>query len=422
MEQLLHYVWRHRIYPLQPLRTTGGEALEVIDPGLPNCHAGPDFFNAKVKIGVTLWAGDVEVHDRASDWLRHGHDRDRTYDRVVLHVVGEADCDVCRTDGEPIPQLLLPCPDSVRRRYDELCLSDACPPCRRLLSELPLLKVHSWLASLQAERLRQKAQAVGERLKRCDSRWEDAFFVTLARNFGFGLNSDAFEAWALRLPFRAVDKHRDSLFQVEALFFGTAGLLDETSADDYARSLCREYAYLSRKFSLSEPLPREQWRFLRLRPAGFPHVRLAQLASIYHREQSLLSRVLEAEQPDAVRSLFNVRLADYWTVHYSFGKPSARRTGSLSRATLDLLVLNTVVPFLYAYGLYRADDALCDRALRFLETLQPENNRIIRSWAEAGLAVQSAADSQAVLQLQKEYCDKRDCLRCRFGYEYLKLG
>ena len=264
------------------------------------------------------------------------------------------------------------------------------------------------------------AQAVGERLKRCDSRWEDAFFVTLARNFGFGLNSDAFEAWALRLPFRAVDKHRDSLFQVEALFFGTAGLLDETSADDYARSLCREYAYLSRKFSLSEPLPREQWRFLRLRPAGFPHVRLAQLASIYHREQSLLSRVLEAEQPDAVRSLFNVRLADYWTVHYSFGKPSARRTGSLSRATLDLLVLNTVVPFLYAYGLYRADDALCDRALRFLETLQPENNRIIRSWAEAGLAVQSAADSQAVLQLQKEYCDKRDCLRCRFGYEYLK--
>ena len=415
MEQLLHYVWRHRIYPLQPLRTTGGEALEVIDPGLPNCHAGPDFFNAKVKIGGTLWAGDVEVHDRASDWLRHGHDRDRAYDRVVLHVVGEADCDVCRTDGEPIPQLLLPCPDSVRRRYDELCLSDACPPCRRLLPELPLLKVHSWLASLQAERLRQKAQAVGERLKRCDSRWEDAFFVTLARNFGFGLNSDAFEAWALRLPFRAVDKHRDSLFQVEALFFGTAGLLDETSADDYARSLCREYAYLSRKFSLSEPLPREQ-------TAGTPAADA--LGDAYPSSPMDVSNPTRSMGwPMSPRApSVNVRPADYWTVHYSFGKPSARRTGSLSRATLDLLVLNTVVPFFYAYGLYRADDALCDRALRFLETLQPENNRIIRSWAEAGLAVQSAADSQAVLQLQKEYCDKRDCLRCRFGYEYLKLG
>ena len=227
MEQLLHYVWRHRIYPLQPLQTTDGQPLEVIDPGLPNTHAGPDFFNAKVKLGDTLWAGDVEVHDRASDWLRHGHDRDRAYDRVVLHVVGEADCDVYRTNGERIPQLLLPCPDGVRRRYDELRASDIVPPCHDVLATLPLLKVHAWLSSLLVERLMQKAEAIGQRLERCGRSWEDAFFVTLARNFGFGVNGDAFEAWALRLPLRAVDKHRDNLFQVEAFFFGMAGLLDD---------------------------------------------------------------------------------------------------------------------------------------------------------------------------------------------------
>ena len=422
MEQLLHYVWQHRIYPLQPLRTTDGEELEVVDPGRPNRNAGPDFFNAKVKIGGTLWAGDVEVHDRASDWLRHGHDRDRVYDRVVLHVVGEADCDVCRTNGERIPQVLLSCPDGVRRRYDELCLADACPPCRRMLSSLPPLKVHGWLSSLQAERLRQKAQAIGERLERCDRQWEDAFFVTLARNFGFGVNSDAFEAWALRLPFRAVDKHRDNLRQVEAVFFGTAGLLDEEADDDYARMLCREYAYLSHKFSLPEPLPREQWRFLRLRPAAFPHVRLAQLAYLYHTQRSLFSRAMEAEELEAVKRLFDVRAKGYWAEHYSFRKPSARRTGKLADKTLDLLALNTVAPFLYAYGLYRADDDLCERALCFLEALPAEDNHVVRRWAGAGLKLRSAADTQAVLQLQKEYCDKRDCLRCRFGYEYLKQG
>ena len=422
MEQLLHYVWRHRIFPLQPLRTTDGEEVEVVAPGQPNCHAGPDFFNAKVKIGGTLWAGDVEVHDRASDWLRHGHDRDRAYDRVVLHVVGEADCDICRTNGGRIPQLLLPCPDDVSRRYDELCLSEASPSCLHMLAALPPLKVHGWLSSLQAERLRQKAQAIGQRLERCDRQWEDAFFVTLARNFGLGLNSDAFEAWALRLPFRAVDKHRDSLFQVEAVFFGTAGLLDDGADDDYARSLCREYAYLSHKFSLPEPLPREQWRFFRLRPASFPYVRIAQLAYIYCMERSLFSRMMEAEGLDEVRRLFDVHTSDFWAAHSSFRKASGRRQRQLGGKTVDLLVLNTVVPFLYAYGLYRADDSLCERAIRFLEALPAEDNSIIRRWAGAGLRVQSAADSQAVLQLQREYCDKRDCLRCRFGYEYLKQG
>ena len=290
MEQLLHYVWRHRLFPLRPLSTTDGLPLEVVDPGLPNTDAGPDFFNAKVRVGGTLWVGNVEVHEHSSDWVRHGHDRDRAYDNVVLHVVGEADCKVCRSDGHPVNQLQLACPDDVRCRYEELRRADVFPPCRVVLSALSPLKVHGWLSALQAERLSRKADAIGLRLQQNGNHWEDAFFVTLARNFGFGLNADAFEAWALRIPLRAVDKHRDSLFQIEALFFGLAGLLDNDpacDADDYAASLQREFAYLRHKFSLPEPLPRDRWRFLRLRPSGFPHVRLAQLAWIYQHQEGL---------------------------------------------------------------------------------------------------------------------------------------
>lgn len=423
MEQLLHYVWRHRLFPLRPLSTTDGLPLEVVDPGLPNTDAGPDFFNAKVRVDGTLWVGNVEVHEHSSDWVRHGHDRDRAYDNVVLHVVGEADCKVCRSDGHPVNQLQLACPDDVRCRYEELRRADVFPPCRAVLSTLSPLKVHGWLSALQAERLSRKADAIGLRLQQNGNHWEDAFFVTLARNFGFGLNADAFEAWALRIPLRAVDKHRDSLFQIEALFFGLAGLLDNDpacDADDYAASLQREFAYLRHKFSLPEPLPRDRWRFLRLRPSGFPHVRLAQLAWIYQHQEGLFSRAMEPDTLDEVRRLFLAGTSPYWDVHYHFGSTTAKRVKQLGAKAVDLVVLNTVIPFLYAYGRHRSEEHLCERAARFMDELKAEDNSIIRQWAAAGLPVRTAADSQALLQLKNAYCDRRDCLRCRFGYEYLK--
>lgn len=421
MEELLHYVWRHKIFPLQPLHTTAGLAVEVIDPGLPNADAGPDFFNAKVKIDGTLWVGNVEVHLRASDWLAHGHDRDRAYDSVVLHVIGEYDCDVYRTDGQLIPQMLLACPDSVRLRYDELRQAEIFPPCYDILPALPALKVHAWLSTLQAERLEQKEQAIVRRLAQSNNHWSDVFFITLSRNFGFGLNGDAFEMWATRLPFRAVDKHRDNLFQVEAFFFGQAGLLDgEDASDEYFRKLQQEYTYLRRKFELPAPMDASQWRFLRLRPGNFPHVRLAQLAYLYHKEQSLFSRVMEAETVDDVKKLFKLQTSPYWEEHFNFRKTSPRSEKHLGNGALKLIVINTVVPFLFAYGRHKADERLCERALRFLEGLTAEDNRIVRTWTGAGLPVDTAADSQAVLQLQQAYCNKRDCLRCRFGYEYLK--
>lgn len=422
MEKLLHYVWKHKIFPLEMLRTTSGQPVEVIDPGLPTMNAGPDFFNAKLKIEGTLWVGNVEIHRQASDWFRHGHDRDKSYDTVILHVVGVSDCEVYRTNGELIPQLLLPCPETIRQRYNELKQTDIYPPCYSIFGILPQLTVHSWLSALQVERFEQKARIISKRLEQFNQHWEDVFFITLARNFGFGLNGDAFESWANHIPFRSVDKHRDNLFQVEAFFLGQAGLLEEETDDRdmYHQKLQKEFRYLQHKFDLPTPMSVDQWRFLRLRPGNFPHVRLAQLAYLYHKEQALFSRIMEAETLDAVKKILAGGTSLYWEEHFNFRKTSSRRTKRVGENALNLIVINTVIPFLYAYGLHKADEMLCERATCFLEALKAENNYVTRLWSGAGLPVYTAADSQALLQLQKEYCEKKDCLRCRFGFEYLR--
>ena len=419
MEELLHYVWWHKLFPLSPLQTTDGKALEVIDTGLPNPNAGPDFFNAKIKIDGILWVGNVEIHLRSSDWLKHHHDTDTAYDSVILHVVGEVDDVTYRTNGEIIPQLQLSCPASIQEHYQELLSTAHYPPCYRIIPKLSLLEIHAWMSVLQAERFEQKADQVKERLDFCNQQWDDAFFMTLARNFGFGLNGDAFEVWARHLNLRQVDKHRDHLFQVEAMFFGQAGLLNETAGDVYYLKLRNEYTYLSHKFNLS-PMDPKLWRFLRLRPTNFPHVRSAQLAQLYHSSYGLLSQILEKETLQEVRDLLRVGTSEYWKTHYTFGGASPSRCKTLSQSTLNLLIINTVVTFLYAYGKHKDEQKFCIRASKFLEELKPENNYIIRMWKECGLEAQHAGDSQALIQLKKMYCDPKKCLYCRIGYAYLK--
>lgn len=419
MEQLLHYVWKHKIFPLKELKTTDGLPVEVIDTGLHNTNAGPDFFNAKIKINGTLWIGNIEIHDRASDWHLHGHDKDKAYDSVILHVVGDADSDIYRTDGELIPQILLVCPEQIVRNFEILVQADRFPPCYRIVKSLPSLMLHSWMSALQTERFSAKADVIMERLKKSGGSWEDAFFITLARNFGFGLNGDAFEQWAGMIPLRAVDKHRDNLFQIEAVFFGQAGLLEEEIEDEYYRKLQKEFAYMKHKFEL-DVMDASLWRFLRLRPGNFPHVRIAQSAFLYYQERGLFSRVMEAETVKQVKAILRSRTSDYWETHYQFYNPSPRRTKSLSDSSLNLIVINTVVPFLYAYGRYKGEEALCERAECFLTELKSENNYVTRMWNEIGLKVGNAADSQALLQLKKEYCDKKKCLYCRIGFEFLK--
>jgi len=419
MEQLLHYVWKHKIFSLKELKTTTGQQVEVIDTGLANTDAGPGFFNAKLKLDGVLWIGNIEIHERSSDWFKHGHHADAGYNSVILHIASEIDTEISRSNGERIPQIQLICPEAVRTNYKELLETDSYPPCYRIIPSLSPFTAHSWMSALQMERFEQKATLLNERLKRCQGNWEDAFFITLARNFGFGLNGDAFETWAHQLPFRAVDKHRNDLFQIEAIFFGQAGILEDSDGDGYYLRLKKEYTYLQHKFGLI-PMDASLWRFLRLRPANFPHIRIAQLACLYHRAYGLLSRIMETETLQGVRDILKGGTSEYWLTHYTFGGSSPSRPKTLSNTSLDLLIINTVVTFLYAYGLHKGNRVLCARAGSFLEELKAENNYITRMWEQCGMKASNAADSQALIQLKKEYCDKKKCLYCRIGYEYLK--
>ena len=419
MEQLLHYVWKHKIFSLKELKTTTGQQVEVIDTGLANTDAGPGFFNAKLKLDGALWIGNIEIHERSSDWFKHGHHADAGYNSVILHIASEIDMEISRSNGERIPQIQLICPEAVRTNYKELLETASYPPCYRIIPSLSPFTAHSWMTALQMERFEQKATLLNERLKRCQGNWEDAFFITLARNFGFGLNGDAFETWAHQLPFRAVDKHRNDLFQIEAIFFGQAGILEDSDGDGYYLRLKKEYTYLQHKFGLI-PMDASLWRFLRLRPANFPHIRIAQLACLYHRAYGLLSRIMETETLQGVRDILKGGTSEYWLTHYTFGGSSPSRPKTLSNTSLDLLIINTVVTFLYAYGLHKGNRVLCARAGSFLEELKAENNYITRMWEQCGMKTSNAADSQALIQLKKEYCDKKKCLYCRIGYEYLK--
>ena len=429
MEQLLQYVWKHKILPLSDLATTDGRDVEIIDPGLHNRNSGPDFFNAKLRIGETMWVGNVEIHEHSKDWFRHGHDTDPAYDNVVLHVVEDDDCNVTNSRGEFIPQIKLSVPMTVTLNYKELLAADAYPPCYRLVPELTSLTIHSWMATLQTERLERKTQDIARRATRANGSWEDAYFITLARNYGFGINGDAFEHWAFNVPLNQVAHHRDDIFQVEAIFLGQAGLLDinaipekyQASAlnDGYFAKMKNEYDYLAHKFSLT-PIDRTMWRFLRLRPQNFPHIRISQLATLYHERKTSLSQLVECKTVDDLKHNLSTHVTEYWATHYTFGSESAHNNKGLSPFSINLLMINTAIPMLFAYGRHTGDEALCDRAFDLLEQLKAEDNHIIRMWKECGLKVQNAGDSQALIQLKNEYCDRKDCLRCRFGYEYLK--
>ena len=429
MEKLLHYIWKYKLFPLKPLQTTEGKNMEIIDTGLHNTNAGPDFYNAKIKIDGILWVGSVEIHHKSTDWYRHKHHEDTHYNNVILHVAEIVDGNITTCDGKAVAQLQLVPPEHVRHNYEELCATVDYPRCYRVIPTIDLFTVHSWLNTLVYERLEQRSAMVEKRLKNFKGDWEATFFCTLARNFGFGINGDSFEEWARHIPLQSIGKHRDNLFQIEAIFMGQAGLLnrealpganrEKAETDLYYLKLKQEYDYLAHKFSLT-PMPYETWRFLRLRPQNFPHIRLSQLAWLYCSMKAGFSNILEAESIEALQSILTTQTTEYWDSHYIFGGSSPHCTKKLSINSLNLLIINTVVPVTYAYGKTHNKASVCEKALKFLEPIKAENNHITRQWAECGIKVSTAMDSQALIQLKKEYCDKIDCLRCRFGYEYLK--
>lgn len=415
-ESILHYIWQFRLFPAQDLKTTDGQTVEIIDVGKANTDAGPDFFNAKIKIDDTLWAGNIEIHTQSSDWIKHRHTADKAYNNVILHVVNRADMNVFRTTGDAVAQLELEVPEHIRSNYEELLSGKKWIPCADKIHLVPQLLVSDWKNALLVERLEQKTDMIENLLSQTNNHWDEAFYVSLARSFGFGTNSQAFERMARSLPNSLLAKHKDNLFQLEALLFGQAGFLEVSGNDEYQRNLQKEYRFLQIKYNLS-PIDSSQWKLLRLRPDNFPHVRLAQFAALTHRSSRLFSKILEADTMQELRALFVCEVSDYWKKHYLFGKESSSSVKRLGSKSIDILLINTVIPFLFAYSNKKNADN--ETVIKWLELIPAEKNAIIRKWTELGVSSVSAFDSQALLQLKNKYCDDKKCLRCRIGHRVL---
>ena len=419
MEGLLQYIWQHRLWLSEDMVTNDGRKVRVIDPGLLNTDSGPDFFNAKVEIDGHLWVGNVEIHVRASDWKRHHHDEDPAYDSVILHVVEKDDAPVTRINGEIIPQVELQVSPRFNECYDRLVNARVELPCAARLKEVPTLTVTEWIEALAFERLHSKVDRVRELYDRYHGSWEDICYVLLARTLGFGINNDAFERLARVTPLRLLHKHSDSILQVEALLFGQSGLLNGAHSDDtYYQQLMREYAFLANKFSL-RPIEGTAWRLFRSRPQNFPYRRIALLAQFVQGGFNLMNDILHAEDTNALRQLFDIELSGYWTTHYSFGKPSPGAGRALSNSSIDIVLINTVAPLLYARGELTDDYQMTDRAIALLEDIRPEKNSIVTMFTAAGIKCDDALTSQALIQLRRNYCEARKCIYCRLGHRLL---
>lgn len=416
-EQFLNYIWFQKLFYEQQ-QTTDGLAVRIIDTGLPNHDAGPDVFNAKIKIGDTVWAGNVEFHVHASDWKLHGHESDKNYDSVILHVVAENDAKVYRTNGKPIPQLVLKFPEYILQHYDELIQSNTFIPCEKDFSRIDEMTLSMFMERLAIERLESKTDAIEILLNASANDWDETFYVMLARNFGLSTNADAFETLAKSLPQTFIAKHKDNLLQVEAMLLGQAGFLADKPCDEYTELLQREYKFLSAKFNL-KPMDKSAWKLLRLRPANFPTVRIAQFAALAHQSTRLFSKIVEIKNIKDLQALFACEPSDYWQTHYLLGKKSAKRTKRLTASTINLLLINTVIPFLFSYGKHIEDEDIQNRALKFLQDIPAEKNNIVSGFADLGVSVNSAYETQSFIQLKKRYCDKKDCLRCRVGHVVL---
>lgn len=416
----MQYVWKHRLWRSEDMVTNTGKKVRVVDPGLLNTDAGPDFFNAKIEIDGHMWVGNVEMHYRATDWKRHHHDSDKAYDSVILHVVTKDDAPVRRTNGELIPQLVLEVSPQFNADYASLVGATIEEPCATKIKQVPHLTIVEWVEGLAFERLHGKVERIHQLLESFNGSWEDVCYVTLARNFGFGINNDAFERLARRTPLRLLGKHSDSVLQIEALLFGQAGMLDaqKPGMDSYYNQLCTEYAFLSNKFQLT-PMEKESWKLFRIRPQNFPYRRIAMLAQFIEGGFRMMNRILEAEGEKEMRALFEVELSGYWTKHYTFGKPNERATATLSRSSIDIILINTVAPLLYAYGELTGSYEMTDKAIKLLEDLRAESNSIVSHFVAYGIDCPDALTSQALVQLKREYCDARKCIYCKIGHHLL---
>lgn len=422
-EDFLHYLWRLARFDLRRLTTTEGEPISIQNFGIYNKDAGPDFSAARISISGIEWAGQVEMHLRSSEWYDHRHEEDAAYENVILHVVLEEDRPVYRKNGERIPCLELKgrIPPKLINSYWRLMHNEYWISCQHQLASVSPLVVSNWISRLSVERLERQCQLFKAQLEQCDRDWETVFYRSIARSLGGKVNADAMEVLARSIPLRVLLKHKHSLLQLEALLFGQAGLIPEDSEDEYPQLLKREYTLLAQKYQLKQ-LPKAIWRYLRLRPANFPTIRIAQLARLINTSGQLFNKALAAANIQELEQMFAVELSNYWREHYLFDKPVQRSRRKLGRSSIHSILINTVIPLLLLYGQLRGDDKYEEKAMRFLNDLPAEKNVILKNWAKLDQKPQNAADSQSLLELHRYYCSRKRCMDCAIGCAILKDG
>lgn len=400
------------------MKTVDGQPIRILDQGVLNTDAGPDFFNASVEINGQVWAGNVEIHVRASDWYRHGHQNDRAYDSVILHVVQYDDMAVKRPDGSVIPQITIKCtPEAAARCNSLTSLAPTQLPCRSTLAEIPQIYITDWITSLAFERLYAKSDHILQLVENTNGDWAEAAYQSMARSLGFGLNSQPFEQLAQSLPLAFVRKHRDNQLSCEALFFGQADLIPEPAADEdpYITSLRQEYLFLANKFSLSSSHP--AWKMGRTRPQNLPHRRIAYLAQFVCYTDSLIDELEHTRSLEDMRDVFDHPLIGFWASHYTFSPARERCPRAISRGSIDRLIINLVIPLLHARATFCGELDAASTIAELLEKIAPEDNSITRMFTAAGLRNPDAFSSQALIELRREYCEKKKCIYCRFGHK-----
>jgi Protein of unknown function (DUF2851) len=430
-EEFLHYLWKFRLFDNKDLKTTEDEPIEILKCGEPNPDSGPDFFNARIKVDETLWAGNVEIHLRASDWKAHKHQYDKAYSNVILHVVYEADVLINGRDGEIIPTLELKgrIPDGLYKKYLSFKESSDWIPCGKQIQEVDSFTLNHWFDRLLVERLEKKIAPITDSLRENKNNWEETFYQHLAHSFGLKLNAQPFEFLARSLPLNLLAKHKDNPLQLEALLFGQAGLLPslfnspttEPEKGVYEKQLLKEYSFLKNKFRL-KPIDGHLWKFMRLHPPNFPTIRIAQFANLLYKSFHLFSKIIEATNIYSIRALLHAEACEYWDSHYLFGKDSPSQKKILGEETKNILIINTVVPFFFVYGKQNGDQHRMEKALDFLTQLPAEKNSIIANWGLAGIKAANAYQTQALMQLKSDYCSAKRCLECSVGTKLLLRG
>ncbi|MFQ3579829.1 MAG: DUF2851 family protein [Bacteroidales bacterium] len=417
-EEFLHYVWKYGLFPKNELKTIQGNNIEVINLGTPNANAGPDFINARIKIDDTLWAGNVEIHVKASQWQTHNHHTDTAYDSVILHVVYEADKEIVRSTGETIPCLQLPIPADLMENYKTLTENSLQIKCASILSNLDNITISSWLNRMFIERLEQKTNHVKRILEATTNNWDETYYRVLARNFGFSVNADAMEQLSRSVPYNLIIRYSLDQSRLEALLLGQSGLLMPNDClDQYTLKLKSEYQYLKHKHSLN-PLDFNLWKQFRTRTTNFPTLRIAQLATILHSLPDGFSSLVH-DYNSFIKKLEKITFSPYWEKHYSFGKEKKYTSSTFSFETINLILINTIIPILFHYGEVKGLEKLQEDAVSISEDSPPEVNTYTKLWKTYGIIAQNALQSQALVHLKKEYCEKGRCIHCKFGHTLL---